>query len=111
LTTTTLDELGGKIPQFLSNSCRISFNGLGNYIGLTTKSVKARVKKMQASGVIDGFIVKVNSLVLGNSKFCLLVLKINSNAADLDHIRHILTQLGDILYTGHVLGDISLSNS
>jgi len=107
LTTTTLDELDGKILQSLSNNCRTSYNGLGNEIGLTAKSVKARVKKMQASGVIDSFIVKVNPLVLGYSKFCLLALKINSNAPDQDHIRHILTLLGDILYTGHVLGGIS----
>ena len=107
MTTTTLDELDGKILRSLSKNCRISYNGLGNEIGLTAKSVKARVKKMQASGVIDSFIVKVNPLVLGYSKFCLLVLKMNRNAADQDHIRHILTLLGDILYTGHVLGGIS----
>ena len=52
MTTTTLDELDGKILQSLSKNCRMSYNGLGNEIGLTSKSVKARVKKMQASGVI-----------------------------------------------------------
>ena len=108
MTSTTLDELDGKILQSLSKNCRISYNGLGNEIGLTAKSVKARVKKMQASGVIDSFIVKVNPLVLGYSKFCLLVLRMNSNAtANQDHIRRIITLLGDILYTGHVLGGIS----
>ena len=107
MTTTTLDELDGKILQSLSKNCRMSYNGLGNEIGLTAKSVKARVKKMLASGVIDSFIVKVNPLVLGYSKFCLLVLRMNDNAIDQDHIRRILTLLGDILYTGHVLGGIS----
>jgi DNA-binding Lrp family transcriptional regulator len=80
---------------------------LGSEIGLTAKSVKARVKKMQSSGVIDSFIVKVNPLVLGYSKFCILVLRINSKAADEKHIRRSLSLLGDILYTGHVLGNIS----
>ena len=62
---------------------------------------------MQSSGVIDSFIVKVNPLVLGYSKFCILVLRINSKAADEKHIRRSLSLLGDILYTGHVLGNIS----
>ena len=96
-----------KILNFLSGNCRISYSSLGKKIGLTAKSVKARVKKMQSSGVIDSFIVKVNPLVLGYSKFCILVLRINSKAGDEKHIRRSLNLLGDILYTGHVLGNIS----
>jgi DNA-binding Lrp family transcriptional regulator len=108
LKVTTLDELDGKILHSLSRNCRVSYSSLGNEIGLTTKSVKARVKKMQSSGVIDSFIVKVNPLVLGYSKYCMLVLKVNSSkAADEKHIRRSLSLLGDILYTGHILGNIS----
>jgi DNA-binding Lrp family transcriptional regulator len=80
---------------------------LGSEIGLTAKSVKARVKKMQSSGVIDSFFVRVNPLVLGYSKSCLLVLKINSKAADVENIRRNISLLGDILTTGHVLGNIT----
>ena len=104
---TTLDELDGKILHSLSRNCRVSYSSLGNEIGLTTKSVKTRVKKMQSSGVIDSFIVKVNPLVLGYSKSCMLVLRVNSKAADEKHIRRSLSLLGDILYTGHILGNIS----
>lgn len=104
---TTLDELDGKILRSLSRNCRVSYNSLGSEISMTAKSVKARVKKMQSSGVIDSFIVKVNPLVLGYSKVCMLVLRINSKAADEKHIRCSLSLLGDILNTGHVLGNIS----
>jgi DNA-binding Lrp family transcriptional regulator len=107
LKITTLDELDGKILHSLSRNCRVSYSSLGNEIGLTTKSVKARVKKMQSSGVIDSFIVKVNPLVLGYSKACMLALRVNSKAADEKHIRRSLSLLGDILYTGHILGNIS----
>lgn len=103
----TLDELDGKILHSLSRNCRVSYSSLGSEIGLTTKSVKARVKKMQSSGVIDSFIVKVNPLVLGYSKSCMLVLRASSKAADQKHIRRSLNLLGDILYTGHILGNIS----
>jgi DNA-binding Lrp family transcriptional regulator len=107
LTRTTLDELDGKILQSLSRNCRVSYNSLGSQIGLTAKSVKARVKKMESSGVIDSFIVRVNPLVLGYSKSCILVLRTNSNAANETHIRRSLSLLGDILNTGHILGNIS----
>lgn len=104
---TTLDELDGKILRSLSRNCRVSYNSLGSEIGMTAKSVKARVKKMQSSGVIDSFIVKVNPMVLGYSKVCILVLRINNKAADEKHIRRSISLLGDILNTGHVLGNIS----
>jgi DNA-binding Lrp family transcriptional regulator len=107
LKVTTLDELDGKILHSLSRNCRVSYSSLGSEIGLTAKSVKARVKKMQSSGVIDSFIVKVNPLVLGYNKICMLLLRVNSKAADEKHIRRSLSLLGDILYTGHVLGNIS----
>ena len=104
---TTLDELDGKILRSLSRNCRVSYNSLGSEIGMTAKSEKARVKKMQSSGVIDSFIVKVNPMVLGYSKVCILVLRINNKAADEKHIRRSISLLGDILNTGHVLGNIS----
>lgn len=104
---TTLDELDGKILHSLSRNCRVSYNSLGSEIGLTTKSVKARVKKMQSNGVIDSFIVKVNPLVLGYSKFCMLILRTNSKSADENYIIRSISLLGDILYTGHILGNIS----
>ena len=106
MTRTALDELDAKILRSLSRNCRVSYNSLGNDVGLTAKSVKARVKKMQSSGVIDSFIVKVNPLVLGYSKLCILVLRINSKTADEKHIRKSLSLLGDILNTGHALGNI-----
>jgi DNA-binding Lrp family transcriptional regulator len=85
----------------------MSYNSLGNEIGLTAKSVKARVNKMESSGVIDSFIVKVNPQVLGYSKFCLLILRNNNKTDDKKYIRNSLSLLGEILYTGQVLGNIS----
>jgi DNA-binding Lrp family transcriptional regulator len=74
---------------------------------MTAKSVKARVKKLQSSGVIDSFIVKVNPLALSYSKVFILVLRANNIAAEEKQIRRSLSLLGDILNTGHVLGNIS----
>ena len=108
MTRTALDELDAKILRSLSGNCRVSYSSLGNDVGLTAKSVKARVKKMQSSGIIDSFIVKVNPLVLGYSKLCILVLRINSKTAGEKHIRRSLSLLGDILYTGHILGNITM---
>ena len=108
MTRTILDELDARILNSLSRNCRASYSSLGNDIGLTAKSVRARVKKMQSNGVIDSFIVKVNPLVLGYSKFCLLILRTSNKEADEKHIEHSLSLLGDILYRAEGLGNISI---
>jgi DNA-binding Lrp family transcriptional regulator len=108
LKRSTLDELDARILNSLSRNCRVSYNSLGNEIGLTTKSVKARVEKMQSSGVIDSFIVKLNPLVLGYSKFCLLIVRINDKETDKKYIERSLSLLGDILYKAEGLGNISI---
>jgi DNA-binding Lrp family transcriptional regulator len=95
-----------KILNSLSRNCRMSYSGLGNEIGLTAKSVKARVEKMQSSGVIDSFIIKVNPLVLGYSKFCLLIVR--NSKADQKHIERSLSLLGDIFERIYGLGNISI---
>jgi DNA-binding Lrp family transcriptional regulator len=106
LTRTTLDELDMKILNSLSRNCRTSYSSVGNQIGLTAKSVKARVKKMQSSGVIDSFLVKVNPLVFNYSKFCLLIVR--NNKADEKHIERSLSLLGDIFDRVDGLGNISI---
>jgi DNA-binding Lrp family transcriptional regulator len=95
-----------KILNSLSRNCRVSYSSLGNEIGLTAKSVKARVEKMQSSGVIDSFIIKVNPLVLGYSKFCLLIVR--NSKADQKHTERSLSLLGDIFERVYGLGNLSI---
>ena len=106
LTRNTLDELDMKMLNFLSRNCRVPYSSLGNEIGLTAKSVKARINKMQSSGVMESFIVKVNPLAISYSKLCLLTIR--NNKADEKHIERSLSLLGDILESAYVLGNISI---
>lgn len=93
---TTLDELDMKILNVLTRNSRVSYNTLGKEIGLTAKSVKARVKKMQSGGIFGNFIARVNPSVLGYSKFWLVYVK--KSKRDEKHIQQNLRLLGDILY-------------
>lgn len=98
-----------KILNSLSRNCRVSYSSLGNEIGLTPKSVKARVEKMQSSGVIDSFIIKVSPLVLGYTKVCVLIVRIsNKKEDDRKHIERSLSLLGDIFDRIDGLGNISI---
>src|SRR5436309_2852527 len=55
-----LDKIDFNILALLAKDCRASYNSMGSLIGLTSKSVKARVKSMVRNGVIEKFVVRVN---------------------------------------------------
>jgi len=60
-----LDKSDLSILPALARDCRTSYSNISSQIGLTAKSVKARVKKMVRSGVIEKFVVRVNTAAFG----------------------------------------------
>ena len=68
-----LDTIDLNILSTLARDCRTSYSSIGSQIGLTSKSVKARVKNMLRSGVIEKFVVRVNPAALGYRTAIVLV--------------------------------------
>jgi DNA-binding Lrp family transcriptional regulator len=90
-----------KILNLLARNSRLSYRNIAHTIGLTTKSVKARVDKMISEKVIERFIVMVNPSIIGYKSTCTFALrksKINKDLIDKINL------VGDIQYQFHVLG-------
>lgn len=92
----TLDELDIGILNSLSKNCRISYDQLSSQVGLTAKSIKARVKKMQSDGIIHNFVVKLNPRVLDYNRSSLLTVRFNQ-PHDERNIVHSINLIGDII--------------
>jgi len=60
-----LDNLDIKILGRLLNNCRESDRQIGKELGISGSSVRARVQKMEKSGIIEKFTVKVDPPLLG----------------------------------------------
>ncbi len=60
-----LDNLDIKILSRLLNNCRESDRQTGKELGISGGSVKARIRKMEDSQIIEKFIIKVDPPVLG----------------------------------------------
>jgi DNA-binding Lrp family transcriptional regulator len=90
-----VDETDLKIIGILSKDCRESFMSIGSAVGMTSKSVKARVDTMLSTGVIEEFVVKVNPVALGYGMNCMLIVR--------EHTEH----TEDILNRLNLLGDVS----
>lgn len=60
-----LDKIDLIILATLTRDCRASYSSIGSLIGLTSRSVKARVKNMVRNRLIERFIVRVNPAAFG----------------------------------------------
>jgi DNA-binding Lrp family transcriptional regulator len=61
-----MDNLDMRILSRLLNNCRESDRQIGKELGISGGAVRVRIKKMQESGVIEKFIVKVEPPILGH---------------------------------------------
>ena len=90
-----------KILNLLARNGRLSYRNIAHTIGLTTKSVKARVDKMISEKVIERFIVMVNPSIIGYKSTCSFALRrsmVNKDLIDKINLA------GDVEYQFHVLG-------
>ena len=71
-----LDKTDFNFLSTLARNCRSSYGSIGSEVGLTSKSVKARVKKMIHHGVIEKFVVRVNPATFG---FKIVIIRIKTS--------------------------------
>jgi DNA-binding Lrp family transcriptional regulator len=102
-----LDKNDLTILPTLARDCRTSYSSIGSQIGLTSKSVKARVKNMVRGGVIQRFVVRVNPAAFGYRTAILLVRANNGITKD-DAIQRI-KEFGDLAYHVHNMGRTSVA--
>jgi DNA-binding Lrp family transcriptional regulator len=102
-----LDKIDLTILATLSRDSRTSYNSIGSMIGLTSKSVKARVKKMIRSGVIEKFMVRVNPAAFGY-RIAQVLINANIGITKEEAILRI-KQFGALAYHVHHMGKTSVA--
>src|SRR5918997_1310036 len=102
-----LDTIDLNILSTLARDCRTSYNSIGSQIGLTSKSVKARVKNMLRSGVIEKFVVRVNPAAFGYRTAIVLIR--TSNGITKDDVIQRIKEFGDLAYHAHHVGSTSVA--
>jgi DNA-binding Lrp family transcriptional regulator len=97
-----LDKTDLKILSTLAKNCRSSYSSIGSEVGLTSKSVKARVKKMVHRRVIERFVVRVNPAAFG-LKVAIVLIKTSDGITKEDVIQR-MKHFGDLAYHVHHMG-------
>src|ERR671919_1119041 len=102
-----LDTIDLNILSTLARDCRTSYSSIGSQTGLTPKSVKARVKEMVRSGVIEKFVVRVNPAAFGYRTAIVLIR--TSNGITKDDVIQRVKDFGDLAYHAHHVGSTSVA--
>lgn len=71
-----LDAIDRKILRILSSNGRLSMTALGEAVGLSKTPVTARVRRLEAEGIITGYRVELSATKLGLEHVAFLEIKL-----------------------------------
>ncbi len=98
-----MDKLDIKILSRLLNNCRESDRQIGIELGISGGAVRARIQKMQKSGIIEKFSLKVEPPVLGYSILYFVV-----SGEDIEEILEQLSLVGEPYFVVPCVGGITV---
>ena len=100
-----LDETDIDILRILFKDCRTSYRSIGLSVELSTNTVKARVKRLFSTSVIQDFSTMINPAAFGDPKLCHLTIK---DSKSLKETMNRLKLLGEPVMKLDCIGGISV---
>ncbi|MCZ8233997.1 MAG: Lrp/AsnC family transcriptional regulator [Inhella sp.] len=102
----TLDAFDRAILRELQRDSRLSLAELGKAVGLSASPCWARVKRLEADGVIEGYTVRLNAGRLGLGDTVIVQLTLDSHSDDtLFAFGRALAEIPEVLEAYLVSGD------
>jgi DNA-binding Lrp family transcriptional regulator len=72
-----IDQTDLRILDLIKHDARLSFREIGKQLNLSTGTVSERIKNMQASGVIKGFVTATDPNLLGYNITMLMCIRVS----------------------------------
>jgi DNA-binding Lrp family transcriptional regulator len=99
-----IDGTDIEIMKLLTKDCRLSYREIALTLGITTNTVKRRIKNLVSMRIIEDFLVRVNLGALGYGNISNLTIKHIGNK---EKIKGYLQNLGYVFLEGDCVGGIS----
>lgn len=77
----TVDAFDHKILALLQENARITFTEIGRRVHLTSPAVAERIKRLEESGVINGYATRINLRKFGYSFEAFILITVESHPA------------------------------
>jgi Lrp/AsnC family leucine-responsive transcriptional regulator len=78
----TLDRIDRAILAALQRNARMSLNEIGELVGLTSSPCWTRIKRLEDSGVIEGYSARVNAAAVGLPDTVIVQVTLDSHSDD-----------------------------
>lgn len=98
-----LDAVDMRLLRALSSNARISIAELAREAGLSAPSVSERLKRLEETGVIEGYVVRIDPKALGLPVAAWL--RVRPLPGELQRVADILRKLPEIVECDRVTGD------
>lgn len=98
-----IDPVDVRILRVLARDARTSAAELSRAVGLSAPSVSERIKRLEESGVIEGYSVKINAAALGLPLAAWL--RIRPIPGQLQKVAEILRKLPEIVECDRITGE------
>ncbi len=99
-----IDEINSQILNILQEDARTSNAEIARRLGMAPSAILERIRKLEASGVIQGYTARVNPRALGLGLTAFILVRTNDRADDLPTSRA-LAALPEVLEVHHVAGE------
>ena len=101
---TRVDDIDLQIIRLLIRDSRSSYKDIASSVGISSNAAKERVHKMISNGVIQGFLVRINPVIFGYEKECILTLRHREKTIKEQDILNRVSLVGDIFVFAKQLG-------
>jgi Lrp/AsnC family leucine-responsive transcriptional regulator len=102
-----LDEIDKKILSFLQTDGRITNSRLAQQIGLSPPAALERVRRLEASGVIEKYVALLDRAKTGyNIQTIVMVCLSHHQISSLENVKERLTRLDEVLECHQLTGDV-----
>ena len=98
-----IDRIDGKLLKALAENSRISTANLARMVGLSAPSVSERIKRLEESGVIESYTIKINPEGLGLP--LTVWLRIRPLPGQLKKVAELIHSLSEIVECDRITGD------
>jgi Lrp/AsnC family transcriptional regulator, leucine-responsive regulatory protein len=102
-----LDATSLKILAQLQRDARLSYAELGRRVGLSTPAVAERVRRMEESGVIRGYEVRIHAPALGLEVTAFVRIRLSGGETRAQRLTELASELPEVLECHRCTGDES----